>query len=227
MRMLAFLCAVILCSAFSCQETKDEMIETWWINSAKVECTGVGPMQCLQIQKSEELEPDKWLLFYDQIEGFDYQPGSIYQIKVKVTDKQEPIPADASSKNYELIEVISQESDPKLRLTNVWKLTKVGEIENPTHPRNQEALTFEFNASEGTYFGNAGCNTVRGEITQNDGEKLTLGAGAMTRMACMDMTVENAVTQALPQVSSYTITERKLQLKDASGAILMEFLAVD
>lgn len=227
MKSLFAILFVALLGVFSCEPVEQEETEIWWINSAKVECMGVGPMQCLQIQKTTDLDPAKWQLFYDKIEDFDYQPGYIYQVEVKVGDKAEPIPADASSKTYELVKVMSQEADPKLMLTNIWKLIHVGDIENPTLPNSEEALTFEFNASEMTYMGNTGCNSVRGKIEENDGSNLKLGPGAMTKKACMDMSVENAVTKALNQISSYSVADRKLTLFDNSGNIVMLFQAAD
>ena len=44
-----------------------------------VDCIGVAPRKCLQIK--EKLE-DKWTLFYGEIEGFNYEPGNLYQVKI-------------------------------------------------------------------------------------------------------------------------------------------------
>lgn len=107
---LIVLISTILLSISGCQK-EEEKVETWWINSSKVECMGVGPMQCFQIQKGTELQSEGWKLFYDQIEGFEYEAGYLFQIQVKVTEKSEPIPADASSFQYELIHVISKVKD--------------------------------------------------------------------------------------------------------------------
>ena len=46
-------------------------------------------------------------LFYDQIEGFNYEEGYEYEIVVEVTKVENP-PADASSLKYTLIEVVSK-----------------------------------------------------------------------------------------------------------------------
>ncbi|MHA7128359.1 DUF4377 domain-containing protein [Algoriphagus namhaensis] len=212
----------------SCKaQMNEDTIETWWINSSKADCVGVGPMSCLQVQANENLDPDMWTFFYDQIKGFDYEPGNIYQVKVKITEREEPVPADASSKIYELIEVISKEADPRLRLTNIWKVLSVGEIENPTKFRSEEALTFEFDASKSTYVGHMGCNSVRGEIKKNDGSNLELGPGASTMMACPDMSAENQISKALIEVSTYKIEGNQLHFYDASGDKLMSFQAVD
>ena len=216
----------LLLSILGC-EKEDDQIESWWINSAKKDCVGVGPMSCLQIQKGETLEPGGWQFFYDQIQGFEYEAGYIYQVLVKVSDRAEPIPADASSKKYELVKVLSKEVDPSLRITNIWKVIQVGEIENPTNPNSSEPLLFEIKASERSYSGSLGCNSISGTILDLDAAILTFGPGAVTEMACADMTVENAILQAITATKSYQIAENQLTLLDEKGAELMLLQAVD
>ena len=122
---------------------------------------------------------------------------------------------------------MSKEPDPALQLTNIWKVIKVGEIENPTGFKSKEALTFEFNASKKTYVGNMGCNSVRGEIKENDGKTLLLGPGAATMMACPDMSAEKAISEALINTRGYTIENNQLYLLNEDGERLMSFQAVD
>lgn len=227
MKTILFLFISTILGAVACDRQIEENTETWWINSAKMDCVGLGPMSCLQIQKGSEIDPGTWQFFYNNIKGFDYEPGNIYQIKVNVTDREPPIPADVSSKIYELVEVVSKTPDPALRLTNIWKITKVGEIENPTGFKNKEALTFEFDASKKTYVGNMGCNSIRGEIKENDGEKLLLGPGATTRMACLDMSTENTISKALIDTRGYKLENNQLYFMNEARETLITFQAVD
>ncbi|MGM0946689.1 MAG: DUF4377 domain-containing protein [Bacteroidota bacterium] len=212
----------------SCNTAMDEAeIETWWINSAKVDCTGVGPMSCFEIQKGEKIDQGTWELFYSPIEGFEYTPGLIYRVKVQINSKTEPIPADASSLSYKVVEVLSQEADPALRITSIWKVIRVGELTEPLNFGKNEPLIFEFNASQRSYFGDLSCNTVRGEILENDGENLKLGPGATTMMSCPSMEVEQAISQALIQVKSYQVKDGKLLFFDEKQQELMAFQLVD
>ncbi|MDR7129674.1 heat shock protein HslJ [Algoriphagus sp. 4150] len=227
MKTILFLLFCTVLGVVGCENQSDSKTETWWINSAKIDCVGVGPMSCLQIQRGSEIDPEGWEFFYSDIQGFDYEPGNIYQIKLKITDKEAPIPADASSQNYELVEILSKEQDPALRLTNIWKVTKVGGLENPTGFKNKEALTFEFDASKKTYVGNMGCNSIRGAIKENDGEKLVLGPGAATMMACPDMAPEQAISEALINTHGYKLENNQLYLLNEAGETLMTFQAVD
>ena len=53
--------------------------KTVYIAPKTVECVGVAPRKCLQIKESLE---DEWTLFYENIEGFNYEPGYFYQLKI-------------------------------------------------------------------------------------------------------------------------------------------------
>lgn len=76
-----------------------------WVEPELVECTGVAPMECLQVAYSEGGEPQ---LFYDAIEGFTFTEGTSYVLDVEVTEVADP-PADGSSLAYRLVEVVSEE----------------------------------------------------------------------------------------------------------------------
>lgn len=78
--------------------------EVFYVNNKLVDCVGVGPQKCLQVRKSPKGE---WTLFYGAIDGFDYEPGYRYKLKVNVTKVKNP-PADASSLNYKLVKVLSK-----------------------------------------------------------------------------------------------------------------------
>ena len=75
-----------------------------WIGPERVECEGVAPMMCLQVAESEDGD---YQLFYDTIEGFDYQEGTSYVIDVSITEVEDP-PADASSLQYTLVEIVEE-----------------------------------------------------------------------------------------------------------------------
>jgi hypothetical protein len=82
-----------------------------WVNGQKVECTGVAPMECLQIQYGETVNPDGWQYFYDDIEGFEFEEGYLFQLDVEKSERplqDGQIPADAGKYQYKLIEMISK-----------------------------------------------------------------------------------------------------------------------
>jgi len=73
-----------------------------YVDSNLVDCVGVGPQKCMLVR--EDVNSD-WQMFYDQIQGFDYQEGTQYKIEVMITDVKNP-PADSSSLKYTLVTVL-------------------------------------------------------------------------------------------------------------------------
>ena len=72
-----------------------------YIDSQRVECSGVGKMQCYRWRESPDAP---WQLWYGAIEGLDFEPGVSYKLRVR--EYQVPNqPADASSIRWQLIDV--------------------------------------------------------------------------------------------------------------------------
>jgi len=72
------------------------------IDSNLVDCVGVGPQKCMLVRENSDLE---WNMFYDSIDGFEYQEGTEYKISVIVTKVENP-PADSSFLKYTLVEIL-------------------------------------------------------------------------------------------------------------------------
>jgi heat shock protein HslJ len=89
----------------STDKTSEPEVKVIFIGPHQIECEGAGPQLCYQIKENPE---DEWGIFYDQIEGFEWDEGFIYQLRVAIYKVENP-PADASSLRYELLEVISKE----------------------------------------------------------------------------------------------------------------------
>lgn len=62
-------------------------------------------MKCLLVRESADGE---WAKFYDPIEGFQYEQGYLYELRVEVTKRAEPL-ADESSLGYRLVRVVSKQ----------------------------------------------------------------------------------------------------------------------
>ncbi|MCC8133465.1 MAG: DUF4377 domain-containing protein [Tannerellaceae bacterium] len=97
--MIVYVCVFL----FACKEP--ENVEKLIVASDPIDCIGVAPQQCLLVKSGEETE---WTFLYGGIEGFDYQPGYEYVLKVQVQEVENPV-ADQSSIRYILIKVISKE----------------------------------------------------------------------------------------------------------------------
>jgi hypothetical protein len=68
------------------------------------ECRGMVVMQCMQVKEHPQ---DEWQNFYDGIEGFQYEPGFGYRLRVLKTPVPNP-PADGSSVAWRLLEVLEK-----------------------------------------------------------------------------------------------------------------------
>ncbi|MEJ2585677.1 MAG: DUF4377 domain-containing protein, partial [Robiginitalea sp.] len=148
---------------------------TYRVNSYRVPCTGVAPMECLEIQKEDS---ETWELFYSEIRGFQYEPGFLYRIRVQ-KEELDPalVPSDASSTIYTLVSVEEKIPDPRLRLEDIWVLQ---EIEGRPVPEEafEERLKrpyIEFHLQDRRYLGTDGCNTFRGSLISIGERKLRTG----------------------------------------------------
>ena len=113
---------------------------TYTIAPEKGDCYGMRPMKCMQVKKEKATE---WSNFYSAIEGFDYEPGYTYVIRVKEKKIKNP-PADGSSIRYILKKVISKTpavaskvtSEVLLDTTTSWDGTLL-----PAYPQGQPRVT--------------------------------------------------------------------------------------
>lgn len=79
-----------------------ERIALMDIASQRVACVGVGPQECLRVRE----HPDTaWTLFYSGIDGFAFEPGFEYTLRVAIRSVKNP-PADGSSLAYRLLAVL-------------------------------------------------------------------------------------------------------------------------
>ena len=207
----------------SCTPQKAQNEFTYWINSYKVDCTGVGPQSCLLIQKSETIEENEWQNFYSKIDGFDFEPGYIYKLKVK-EEKRENVPADASSIKFTLVEVLEKKKDERFAINDIWVAE---EIDGKTVKMDGNAPQMEIHIAKMEIMGTDGCNNFRGRITRLTNDDLELGPLAGTRMMCPKMTIPDSFNIAMSRVKSYKIANLKLTLFDKAGKELIVFKKID
>ena len=91
-----------------------ESFSTLFVNSNLVDCVGVAKQQCMLVKENLD---DDWEFFYDAIEGFEFEQGYVYNLKIKVTEIENP-PADASSLKYSLVEILEKQISNELKQNN-------------------------------------------------------------------------------------------------------------
>lgn len=101
-----------------------------------------------------------------------------------------------------------------------WILSELGAL--PLAPASE--VTMEF-GSDGYIGSGAGCNVYSARYEQVAG-RLYFTEIQSTQMACEEsaMQVESAFFEGLAQTRSFRLSEDRLQLMDASGAVLMVLL---
>ena len=97
----------ILFSCSSENENKTQIIDMR-INHYQSTGLALGPVMTLMVQEGNTIGTNNWNTFYDNIDGFNYIPGKVYNLSVKVEKVNNP-PADGSSLKYTLLEVKSIE----------------------------------------------------------------------------------------------------------------------
>ena len=119
----------------------------------------------------------------------------------------------------------SRVSDASLTET-YWKLTELmGQPVPRTGPDTREIHIILKNG--GRLQGFAGCNNIMGAFESKDKFSISFSGLASTRMACPDMTTEDALKKALEQVDNYSIMGDNLSLSKAKIAPLARFEAVN
>ena len=96
------------CSLVGADPDDIELIEMR-LNHYKQTAVGVYPQLVYLVQQDNEIGGENWTYFYDEIEGFDYESGYLYDLKVRKLKIQNP-PQDASGFKYILQKVISKEN---------------------------------------------------------------------------------------------------------------------
>jgi len=195
--------------------------KTIYVGQRQVDCVGVAPQKCLLVK---EKPGDDWTMYYDQIQGFDYEPGYEYELRIVEEEVENP-PADASSIRWTLVEVVSKTRSLE---GTVWLLESYlnseGVLVGPM-PDSRATASFQ----DGQVNGNASCNSYFGSYEADAEGNLTVGALGMTEMFCMIdelMAQESDFLAALTSSASYLIAEDNLQIEDADGKEILVFSAL-
>jgi heat shock protein HslJ len=217
---------ILLIALFACKSNEPKPV-VYKINSAKVDCVGVAPMTCLQIQKGENIDTENWEMFYASIEGFNYEPGYIYSISVKETElAEDEVPADGSSIKFELVEVLEKSQDPLLALHDIYIVQEIlgTAIQGDSLTK---VPTMEIFVSERRIAGTDGCNNYFASIENLTETEITFSQAGATRMLCPDMTTPALFNKALNEVKAYKRGNGNVMLTNASGETVILLKKID
>ena len=209
MKSKVVLLVVCLGLFFSCSKDKEKVI---YVSDTMVNCTGVATQKCFQIKEDEA---DNWSSFYGKIEGFDYEEGYNYKLKVEVSTIENP-PSDGASEKYSLVEILEKLKAPTSLAGGSWMVIKI--MDKIAFERNP---TITLSMPQGQITGSTSCNKFFGNVNlENSNFKVnTIGS---TKMMCQDMETEQLFLETLGQVVSYKMENDKLQLLSADKTVVME-----
>jgi len=193
------------------------VLKTLQVAPSRVECTGVGPQTCLQVRESSGAA---WTLLYEEIVGFDYQPGYLYEIRIKEEAVANP-PADGSAIRRSLVEILTKTSVPVLA-GPTWRLVTLEGRDALAGVR----VTAVF-GDDSRVSGSAGCNAYFGRAAVS-GEQLTVGRLGTTMMYCGAegvMEQEAAYFAALQKAKVSRVVDGRLQLGPAAGVVTLVYKA--
>ncbi len=196
---------------------------TLFVGPELVECTGVAPQMCMQVRNSPD---EEYTFFYQQIEGFTFEPGYEYELLVEVTEVANP-PADGSSLSFRLVEIVNQTPVETVALEGPrWVLVDyLNEAGETVAAAADVEATAEFNG--GSVSGNGSCNRYSGSYAV-DGNNLTIGPLASTMMACFSDEVTQQETNFLANLqaaATYAIEGDRLMIANADGVVTLNLVA--
>ena len=208
---------VVLISAFTYGQESLKM----FVKERKVPCQGAGPMECLQVKYDKDKE---WQLFYDHIEGFNFEKGNRYEIMVTRTKRPEPIPADASSYQYKLKSIISK--TPANTEKGIYN-TKMILTQLNGKKINSGKAFITINDETGTISGKNGCNNFNVKYTKLSAKnQIKTNSPMGTLMACNDegMKLEQEFSAAITKKKFKIVKKNNtVQFKNAKNKVVMEF----
>lgn len=192
------------------------------IADQKVKCGFTGRDECLQVKRLDE---EKFRLFYQNIERFNFVPGYYYVLEVQSPNIQNTS-TYGSRDNYRLIKVLARvksekSSPPKPSdfFGTHWRLTRI-----EGKPVNSERAFIKFDDEKNSAGGNGGCNVFGGDLEKN-GSRIKISNVFSTKMFCENGSdVENKFLANLDRVNKYEIKNGKLFLM-ANNKVLLEFEA--
>lgn len=194
--------------------------KTLYVAPYLVDCVGVAPQQCMLVK---EKPGDEWSMYYDRIEGFDYEEGYEYELRIAEERVEDP-PADASAIRWTLVEVVSKTRSP---VGTTWVLDSYLDSQGTlvaVLPGSEATAKFQ----EGQVGGNASCNSYFGTYTV-DGDQVSVEVGAMTEMYCAPeelMAQEQDYLAALASAASYQMAGDRLQITNEEGTPVLTFSAL-
>lgn len=187
-----------------------------YVAPRKAECTESADEYCYLVRTSTE---GNWVMLNNAIDGFDYEPGFSYKIKVKKQHIKDPAVIGPRLK-YTMTDLIEKRDvttdiDSEDLVGKDWKL-EYFKTDGINFGFETKAPFIRFGV-DGKVNGFAGCNQFNGDY-ELSGRTIKFGGQALTRMHCEESAdLEDAFTKALTLVWRGLFSDSKLILTADGG----------
>ncbi len=196
---------------------------TFYVAPLQSDCDGAALQKCFLVRRQPN---ENWVMLYSQIEGFDYEPGFSYRIKVNRKSVKHP-PADGSKYKYILVEMLEKKDVtadivPSDLTGREWKLEYM-RCEDTSY-LIEDAVPFIRFEEDGKVHGFAGCNNFFGSYTLK-GRTIRISDVGATRKICEEtMILEQAFLKLLSMELRSLFDNGKLTLSGDGGNRMVLYL---
>ncbi len=206
---IAILGIVVALMVQGCSGTPGTAQRELIIAPVPVACAGDPPATCLRVS---EPDGDEWLMRFDEIDGFSYEPGFTYEVEVTEPPVKDEL---AITPRLALVRVVSKEPGGGVASPlghGAWRLLSIGADRN-----DDGKVTASFHGG-GWVDGFGGCNSYLAAASVN-GEKLTISTPTAGQDLCAAAVQdrERAFLAALAKAQSYAVSGDSLELKLLDG----------
>ncbi|MFT5821085.1 MAG: heat shock protein HslJ [Crocinitomix sp.] len=190
-----------------------------WVNSSKKDCSGMAIVRYFYQTQEGTMQPEgNWDCIYEEIEGFEFEPGYIYHLEVSRSISQ-------GMQGLVFKKVISKERDPDFfRIYDIWAATHVnGEVLDISSTRPN----MEINLTTMKVMGKGMCNQYFGKIIQYTSSSIEFGPIAGTKMMCPEIEQEALFLKLLQETNSFEIKSMTLYFYNSDKKEVLRFQKVD
>lgn len=199
--------ALLGCWLMSCQlGPTDQFI---YVKNAYTICADGETKNCLQIKTSENAP---WTNFSDSIDGFQYEEGHFYKLKVNESSIDDAT-KQVTPLKYALVAVVEKSTTPITLDTGFWIVKSIMDTKTFARPP-------VFSISDNIIIGNTSCNRFSGNL-ESEVNSFNTTIKTVTEMACNTMATEQLFLKTIPLVKHYTIKGNQLVLTDGKKEIIM------
>ena len=111
MRFIAIFMLVLLTACSEVAELfegQEEHTELLILGPSTERCVGAFEQDCFMVYNEESKQ---WEFFYEFIQGFEFEPGYIYTLEVRL-EERDPGIQDVGRYSYHLIKIVDKEKAP-------------------------------------------------------------------------------------------------------------------